>query len=66
MLLSSVFPLGDSSVTSQRTHMMDKLDLGTEEHVKDMGQKEGLAASTDDMTPLEGDEEDASRMEDVD
>merc|ERR1719163_2123190 len=60
-LLSSGFSLEDPAVHSQRIHRMIKLGLGIEED--DDAPMEDPAASTDDMPPLEGDAEDASRME---
>jgi len=61
-LLSSGFTLEDPAVHAQRIHRMIKLGLGiedTEEEVADV-------ADDNDMPPLEGDAEDASRMEEVD
>merc|ERR1712051_399263 len=63
-LLSSGFALEDPAVHSQRIHRMIKLGLGIDED--DDAPMEDPAASTDDMPPLEGDAEDASRMEEVD
>merc|ERR1712108_33495 len=63
-LLSSGFSLEDPATHSQRIHRMIKLGLGIEED--DDAPMEDTAASTDDMPPLEGDAEDASRMEEVD
>jgi len=62
-LLSSGFALEDPAVHSQRIHRMIKLGLGIDED--DDAPMEDTAA-TDDMPPLEGDAEDASRMEEVD
>merc|ERR1712029_105687 len=62
-LLSSGFALEDPAVHSQRIHRMIKLGLGIDE--ADDAPMEDTAA-TDDMPPLEGDAEDASRMEEVD
>merc|ERR1712088_545193 len=62
-LLSSGFALEDPAVHSQRIHRMIKLGLGIDED--DDAPMEDNAA-TDDMPPLEGDAEDASRMEEVD
>merc|ERR1712062_275976 len=62
-LLSSGFSLEDPAVPSQRIHRMIKLGLGIDED--DDAPMEDTAA-TDDMPPLEGDAEDASRMEEVD
>merc|ERR1712224_1006019 len=63
-LLSSGFSLEDPQIHAQRIHRMIKLGLGIED---DDGDVE-IDAATDDaeMPPLEGDEEDASRMEEVD
>merc|ERR1712212_728153 len=61
-LLSSGFSLEDPGVHASRIYRMIKLGLGIDE---DDG--EGDAAAEDmDMPPLEGDAEDASRMEEVD
>merc|ERR1712126_668969 len=62
-LLSSGFALEDPAIHSQRIHRMIKLGLGIDE---DEAVAEPLEANTDDMPPLEGDAEDASRMEEVD
>merc|ERR1712110_590795 len=62
-LLSPGFSLEDPAVHSQRIHRMIKLGLGIDED--DDAPMEDNAA-TDDMPPLEGDAEDASRMEEVD
>merc|ERR1711974_79356 len=63
-LLSSGSSLEDPATHSQRIHRMIKLGLGIDED--DDAPMEDTAASTDDMPPLEGDAEDASRMEEVD
>jgi len=63
-LLSSGFSLEDPATHSQRIHRMIKLGLGIDED--DDAPMEDTAGSTDDMPPLEGDAEDASRMEEVD
>merc|ERR1712142_1243010 len=61
-LLSSGFSLEDPMVHAVRIHRMIKLGLGIDEE-----EAEGEAAADDmDMPPLEGDAEDASRMEEVD
>merc|ERR1712193_268534 len=63
-LLSSGFSLEDPAVHAKRIHRMIKLGLGIDEDDADVE----AAEATDDaeMPPLEGDEEDASRMEEVD
>merc|ERR1712038_381352 len=63
-LLSSGFSLEDPAVHAQRIHRMIKLGLGIDED--DDAPITEDAAATDDMPPLEGDAEDASRMEEVD
>jgi len=62
-LLSSGFSLEDPAVHAQRIHRMIKLGLGIEE--EDTGETDN-AADDGDMPPLEGDAEDANRMEEVD
>jgi len=62
-LLSSGFSLEDPAVHSQRIHRMIKLGLGIDE---DDVEAAGDVAADEDMPPLEGDAEDASRMEEVD
>merc|ERR1712112_66864 len=56
-LLSSGFALEDPAIHSQRIHRMIKLGLGIDEDET----TEPLEATSDDMPPLEGDAEDASR-----
>merc|ERR1712012_64038 len=62
-LLSSGFSLEDPRIRAQRIPRMIKLGLGIED---DDGDVEDAAADDMDMPPLEGDAEDASRMEEVD
>merc|ERR1712042_412331 len=61
-LLSSGFSLEDPAIHAQRIHRMIKLGLGIDDDSDEI-----LEATDDgDMPPLEGDAEDASRMEEVD
>merc|ERR1711971_683827 len=62
-LLSSGFSLEDPQIHAQRIHRMIKLGLGIDD---DDGDVEDASADDMDMPPLEGDAEDASRMEEVD
>merc|ERR1711974_298493 len=61
-LLSSGFSLEDPAVHAQRIHRMVKLGLGIDED----DEAEAAVADDGEMPPLEGAEEDASRMEEVD
>merc|ERR1719187_2970017 len=61
-LLSSGFSLEDPALHAQRIHRMIKLGLG----IDDDEPEAEAAADDSDMPPLEGDAEDASRMEEVD
>merc|ERR1711963_388557 len=61
-LLSSGFALEDPQVHAQRIHRMIKLGLGIDEADEEVED----AADEGEMPPLEGAEEDASRMEEVD
>merc|ERR1711864_51498 len=61
-LLSSGFALEDPALHAQRIHRMIKLGLGIEDTEEDVAE----VAEESDMPPLEGDAEDASRMEEVD
>merc|ERR1711923_621506 len=62
-LLSSGFSLEDPAVHARRIHRMIKLGLGIDD---DDNEVETGAIEDSDMPPLEGDAEDASRMEEVD
>merc|ERR1711963_91007 len=62
-LLSSGFSLEDPAVHAQRIHRMIKLGLCVDDDADDAVEDAG---GMDDMPPLEGDAEDASRMEEVD
>merc|ERR1712054_695475 len=62
-LLSSGFSLEDPAVHARRIHRMIKLGLGIDEEDVDV---DTATADDSDMPPLEGDAEDASRMEEVD
>jgi len=62
-LLSSGFSLEDPAVHAKRIHRMIKLGLGIDE---DDAEVDTGAADDTDMPSLEGDAEDASRMEEVD
>merc|ERR1711956_131646 len=61
-LLSSGFSLEDPAVHARRIHRMIKLGLGIDED----DEVEAAVADDTDMPPLEGESEDASRMEEVD
>lgn len=64
-LLSSGFALDEPMVHANRIHRMIKLGLGIDE--EDAPTESGDAVQEEtDMPPLEGDDEDASRMEEVD
>merc|ERR1712013_206427 len=63
VLLSSGFSLEDPAVHAKRIHRMIKLGLGIDD---DDNEVETGAIEDSDMPPLEGDAEDASRMEEVD
>merc|ERR1712095_60503 len=61
-LLSSGFSLEDPTSHANRIHRMIKLGLGIDEE----DEAEAAVADDTDMPPLEGESEDASRMEEVD
>merc|ERR1712130_317825 len=61
-LLSSGFSLEDPAVHARRIHRTIKLGLGIDED----DEAEAAVADDTDMPPLEGELEDASRMEEVD
>jgi len=61
-LLSSGFSLEDPAVHARRIHRMIKLGLGIDED----DEVEAAVEEDTDMPPLEGESEDASRMEEVD
>merc|ERR1712214_141568 len=61
-LLSSGFSLEDPAIHAQRIHRMIKLGLG----IDDDEMPTETEATSEDMPPLEGDDEDSSRMEEVD
>jgi len=65
-LLASGFGLEDPQIHAGRIYRMVKLGLGLDEDVDAEVAEDVVVAGDDDMPPLEGDDEDASRMEEVD
>merc|ERR1711915_520723 len=65
-LLSSGFSLEDPQVHANRIHRMINLGLGIEEDDVPAGGDGDSTAQEEEMPPLEGDDEDSSRMEEVD
>lgn len=63
-LLSSGFSLEDPQIHANRIHRMIKLGLGIEDDGETVAPS--TEATSDEMPPLEGDDEDTSRMEEVD
>ena len=63
-LLASGFSLEDPQIHASRIHRMIKLGLGIDE--EDIVAPVGSGALSEEMPPLEGDDEDASKMEEVD
>ncbi|KAG8011185.1 Heat shock protein HSP 90-alpha [Nibea albiflora] len=63
-LLSSGFTLDDPQTHSNRIYRMIKLGLGIDED--DLTPDDVTSAPTEEMPPLEGDDDDTSRMEEVD
>lgn len=61
-LLSSGFSLEDPAVHAARIHRMIKLGLGIDEEDLPLPSE----AASEEMPPLEGDDDDASKMEEVD
>lgn len=65
-LLASGFSLEDPTMHANRINRMIKLGLGIDEEEPTTTPGESGDATTEDMPPLEGDGDDASRMEEVD
>ena len=65
-LLSSGFSLEEPAVHASRIYRMIKLGLGIDEDDLPAASAEEGAKADDEMPPLENDDADASRMEEVD
>jgi len=65
-LLASGFSLEDPTSHANRIHRMIKLGLGIDDDEGASGDSSAPEAAGEEMPPLEGDDEDASRMEEVD
>jgi molecular chaperone HtpG len=65
-LLASGFSLEDPQIHAARIHRMIKLGLGIDEDDIVPAATADDAMKTEDLPPLEGDDEDASKMEEVD
>lgn len=65
-LLASGFSLEDPQIHAARIHRMIKLGLGIDEDDIVPAAAADDAMKTEDLPPLEGDDEDASKMEEVD
>lgn len=65
-LLSSGFALEEPQIHANRIHRMIKLGLGIEDDDTPVGGEGDSTSQEEEMPPLEGDDEDSSRMEEVD
>jgi len=65
-LLASGFTLEDPTSHANRIHRMIKLGLGIDDDDGASGDAAATEAAGDEIPPLEGDDDDASRMEEVD
>lgn len=65
-LLSSGFSLEDSQTHASRIYRMVKLGLGIDEEEDPVGEDDAPAPAAEEMPPLEGADDDAARMEEVD
>jgi molecular chaperone HtpG len=64
-LLASGFSLDDPQIHAGRIHRMIKLGLGIDDD-DEVAAADATAAKVEEMPPLEGDDDDASKMEEVD